>query len=350
MLDKKQKNFFWFGKIYILYSRAGGTGMLPQKLVPGDEIRVISPSTSMAVIKGAQIDLALSRLNGLGFKVTFGKHTAEHDEFFSSSVEERISDLHEAFADSNVKAILTAIGGYNANQLLRCIDYKLIQNNPKILCGYSDITALQLAIYRKTALVTYSGPHFSSFGMKHGLDYTLSHFLDVVTNDAPVELRPSDKWSDDPWYVDQEKRKFVQNEGYLVIREGKASGKLIGGNLCTMNLLQGTEFMPSLNDSILFIEDDEETHARSFDRDLQSLLHLPEAAGIQAIGRFQTASQVTEEALRRIISTKPELRGIPVIANVNFGHVSPFATLPIGCWASVEAKEGKADIIIEQIE
>ncbi|WP_282141698.1 S66 family peptidase [Cytobacillus oceanisediminis] len=324
--------------------------MLAERLKPGDEIRVIAPSRSMAIIKGEQLRIAQERLNQLGFTITYGKNAELHDEFFSTSIEERIEDLHDAFTDPNVKGILTVIGGYNANQLLNYIDFEIIKNNPKILCGFSDITALQGAIYKKTGLITYSGPHFSSFGVKHGFEYTLDSFINAVTNDAPYEILASSDWSDDPWYLDQEDRHFIKNNGYTVIQEGDAEGRLIGGNLCTLNLLQGTEFMPSLKDSILFIEDDEESHALTFDRDLQSLLHLPDAQGIKGIliGRFQKNSQVTEEALRKIIESKKELHGIPVIADVNFGHVQPYATIPIGGRAAIKAKGFESEIWIEQ--
>ena len=324
--------------------------MLPERLAPGDEIRVIAPSTSMAVVKGKQIEIAKERLNQLGFEVTFGKNTSEHDEFFSTSIENRLEDLHAAFADPKVKGILTVLGGYHANQLLKYIDYELIAANPKVFCGYSDITALQAAMYKKTGLIAYYGPHFSSFGMKHGFDYSLQSFIEAVTNDAPYELLPSAEWSDDPWYLEQDARTFMKNDGPVVIQEGKAEGRLIGGNLCTLNLLQGTEFMPSLKESILFIEDDEESHIHTFDRDLQSLLHLPDASGIQAvlIGRFQKASNVTEAAIRKMILDKRELAGIPVIANVNFGHIQPIATIPFGARAFIVAEGTKTKIIIEQ--
>lgn len=324
--------------------------MLAQRLSPGDEIRVIAPSTSMMVLKEEQVEMALERLNQLGFRITFGKNTNKHDEFFSTSIEDRIDDLHSAFHDPNVKGILTVLGGYHSNQLLKYIDFDLIKANPKIFCGYSDITALNAAIFNKTGLITYSGPHFSSFGIKYGFDYTLQSFIEAVTNDAPYDVNPSLEWSDDSWYLDQENRTFIQQEGYMVIQEGVASGKLIGGNLCTLNLLQGTEFMPSLDDSILFIEDDNESHPQLFDRDLQSLLHLPDSKGIKGIliGRFQTASNVTESALRKIILNKQELKGIPIIANVNFGHVQPMATIPFGAKAAISAFKSKTQITIEQ--
>lgn len=324
--------------------------MLADRLKPGDEIRVISPSRSMVIMKEAQVEIAINRLTGLGFQVTFGKNANAHDEFFSSSIEERIEDLHEAFLNPNVKGILAAMGGYNANQLLKYIDYDIIRNNPKVFCGYSDITVLNGAIYNKTGLITYSGPLFSSFGVKHGFEYTLDSFIQAVTNDAPYEIEPSSHWSDDAWYLDQEDRTFVEHEGYFVLQEGQAEGVLIGGNLCTLHLLQGTEYMPSLKNAILFIEDDDESHALTFERDLQSLLQLPDAQHIKGIliGKFQKDSHMTEAALRRIIASKKELAELPVIANVNFGHVQPMATIPFGAQASIKAFGKNPEIIVEQ--
>lgn len=324
--------------------------MLAKRLQPGDEIRVIAPSRSMAILKDDQIKIAIDRLATLGFKVTFGKHVYNHDEFFSSSIEERVEDLHEAFQDTNVKGIISVIGGFNSNQLLKYIDFELIKQNPKVFCGYSDITALSLSIFQKTGLITYSGPHFSSFGMKHGFEYTMECFLEAITNDAPFEVTPSKVWSDDSWFLNQEQREFHPQTGYFIIQEGNTEGTLIGGNLCTMNLLQGTEFMPSLKGAILFIEDDYATYTDVFDRQLQSLLHLPDASELKGvlIGRFQKESNMTEESLRKIISTKQELRGLPVIANVNFGHTQPIATIPVGAIAKISALDGRMEILIEQ--
>jgi muramoyltetrapeptide carboxypeptidase len=324
--------------------------MLPNRLAPGDEIRVIAPSTSMALVKGKQVELAIERLTRLGFQVTFGKNAEDHDEFFSTSIEQRLEDLHEAFQDSNVKGVLTALGGYNANQLLKYIDYNLIKKNPKVFCGYSDITALNAAIYQKTRLITYSGPFFSSFGIKSGFDYTMQYFLEAVTNDAPYDISPSPNWSEDPWYSEEGDRKSIVQDGYLVLNEGSSTGTLIGGNLSTLNLLKGTEYIPSLVDSILLIEDDEESHIYNFNRQLQSLLHLPDAKGIKGIliGRFQEASNVTGAALRKVILDHPELKDIPIIANVNFGHVQPIATMPIGAKATISASGTETKITIEQ--
>lgn len=322
--------------------------MIAERLQLGDEIRIVAPSMSMSIVKEKQMEMAKKRLTDLGFRVTYGKNAFVQDDFFSSSIEERIEDICEAFADPNVKGILTAVGGYNANELLASLPYDLIKKNPKIFCGYGDITALELAIFKKTELVPYYGPHFSTFGMKHSYDYTLSSFLAAVTNDAPYELSPSSSWSEDPWYVEEAKEE-INAPSYLVIQEGKAEGRLIGGNLETLQLLQGTEYMPSLEDSILFIEENNESHSQLFNRRLQALLQQPDAKGIKGIliGRFHTESCVTEGALRKIIQAKKELKHIPIIGNVNIGSVHPIATIPIGGGATIEAKGNKAEIWIE---
>lgn len=313
--------------------------ILPFKLNRGNEIRVISPSTSLAVITNEQREQARSVIEKMGFSVTFSKHAEECDDFFSSQVQSRVEDLHEAFLDSSVKGILTSLGGFNSNQLLRYIDYDLIRAHPKIICGYSDITVLCNAINQKTGLVTYSGPTFSNFAMKKGFSYTKDYFQACLMEEEPIVLCPSNEWSDDAWYRDQDHRIFLRNEGPVVIQEGECEGRIVGGNLCTLNLLQGTEFMPDLKSSVLLIEDDNLVNPQIFDRDLQSLLHMPAASGIQGIviGRFQKKSNMTTKLLRQIMLTKEELRHIPILANVNFGHTSPIITFPIGGYIKIAA-------------
>lgn len=159
--------------------------MFLKKLSPGDEIRVIAPSTSFHVVESTIRESALHNLAALNLQVTYGKNCEKSDEFNSSSVASRITDIHDAFAEHQVKGILSAIGGYNSNQLLRYLDYDLIGANPKVFCGFSDITALGTAIYAKTGMVTYSGPHFSTFGMEKGLEYTLEYFKKCLMDTEP---------------------------------------------------------------------------------------------------------------------------------------------------------------------
>jgi len=322
--------------------------MFPLKLLPGDEVRVIAPSTSLHFISPEVREVALRNLAALNLRVTYGEHCEENDEFDSSSVASRVADIHAAFADPRVKGILTVIGGYNSNQLLRYLDYDLIRANPKILCGFSDITALGTAIHARTGMTTYSGPHFSTFGMEKGLEYTLENFKKCVMSIEPFEITPSKEWSDDAWRRDQVNRSFIPNKGFLVINYGQAEGKLLGGNLCTLNLLQGTEYMPSLVDSILLLEDDYESKPATFDRDLQSLIHLPGFEGVKGmvIGRFQNKSEMEQEMLVKMIRDKDELKGMPVIANADFGHTTPQFTFPIGGKGRLAVVDGKVSFTI----
>ncbi|MBR9682111.1 MAG: LD-carboxypeptidase [Candidatus Aenigmarchaeota archaeon] len=322
--------------------------MIPTKLSKGDEIRVISPARSMAILLDDTKNIAKKRLEELGFRVSFSEHVNEKDIFDSSSIQSRVDDLHNAFSDKNVKAILTTIGGFNSNQLLRYLDYDLIKSNPKILCGYSDITALSNAIYAKTGLIVYSGPHFSSFGMKKGFDFTLEYFKKCLMTEESFEAVASEKWSDDCWFFEQEKRKFIDNEGYLSINQGETEGTIIGGNLCTFNLLQGTEFFPDLNGTIVFVEDDSEVNPHDFNRDLQSLIHQPDFEKVKGIviGRFQKDSEFNNDKLIKIIKTKKELSNIPVIANVDFGHTTPHITFPIGGRVRIVSKDNACKIEI----
>ncbi len=319
----------------------------PSKLKSGDLIKVIAPSRSLAILSQETKDYANKRFEELGLKLSFGKHVEEKDDFGSSSIQSRVEDLHEAFSNKEIKGIITVIGGFNSNQLFRYIDWDLIKNNPKIFCGFSDITALNNSFFAKTELVTYSGPHYSTFGQKLYLDYTIECFKKCLMSEEPFEVIASKQWTDDAWYKNQDDRHLVDNSGFLTINEGEAEGTILGANLCTFNLLQGTELMPSLENSILFIEDDYESQPYHFDRDLQSLIHLPDFGGIKGIvfGRFQNGSNMTNDLLKAIIKTKKELKDLPVVANVDFGHTEPKITFPIGGHCKISVSKNPTIII-----
>ena len=325
-----------------------GQYIYPQKLQAGDEIRVIAPSRSLAIISQGVREIAHRRFAELGLKLTLGKHTEEKDEFASSSVASRSEDLHDAFQDTNVKAVIAVIGGFNSNQLLRSIDWDVIKNNPKIFCGYSDITALNNAILAKTGLVSYSGPAYSTFGQELYFDYTLEYFKKCLFSDDPFEIKQSEIWSDDAWYMDQKDRTPVKSDGFFILNEGEATGAIVGSNLCTFNLLQGTEYFPDLENSILFLEDDAESVPHAFDRDLQSIIHLPNFKQVKGlvIGRFQNASKMPREILMKIIKTKKELDGIPILADVDFGHTDPRVTIPIGGEVRLVVRQGNVKLEI----
>lgn len=292
--------------------------MIPNKLNYGDEIRVIAPSRSLSIVNSDVYKRALNFLTEKGFKITFSNNCRELDPFNSSTVQSRVDDIHDAFLDSNVKAILTAIGGFNVNQILESIDYNIIKQNPKIICGYSDITALINAIYAQTGLITYHGTHLSSFGFEENLEFTYNYFKKCLMERDEIYVLPS-----------------RQAQQYEVIQHGACKGTIIGGNLCTINLLQGTRFLPLVEDAVLFIEDDNiagDFFVFEFDRNLESLIQAFGIGRIKGIvfGRFESSCKLTLETVKQIISNKKQLSNIPVLFNVDFGHVRPFFTFPIG--------------------
>jgi muramoyltetrapeptide carboxypeptidase len=277
------------------------------------------------------------RFRALGLDVSFGEHVDEQDAFQSSSRESRIADLHAAFREPDVAGILTVIGGFSSNELLADVDWELVAANPKVFCGFSDITALQNAMLARGRLVTYSGPHWSTFGMRDHFEQTLAWFRAAVFDEVPITIEPAATWTDDEWFIDQRARDPRPNDGWWALRPGDAEGEIVGGNLCTLNLLQGTPFMPSLDGALLLLEDDADSHPAHFARDLTSLLQLPDAAGIRGlvIGRFQRASGMSRSLLEEIIARQSALADRPVLANADFGHTSPLATFPIGGRARV---------------
>jgi muramoyltetrapeptide carboxypeptidase len=327
--------------------------VIPPKLQPGDRIHVTAPSRSLTSICKSDVEreghaLSIQRLESLGLRVTLAAHVWESDPFDCPTIEHRLADLHDAFRDPEVAGIITVIGGWNGNQILDRIDYDLVAANPKVFCGYSDITVFQGAFLRLANLVTYSGPHISTFGMKHGIAYTLESFQNAVMRVGNYRIEASQQWADDSWFLDQEARTFIDNPGHVVLQPGEAEGRIIGGNLCTLGLLQGTPYMPDIRDCLLFLEDLRDL--KEFDRLLQSLLQGPGGDTVRGlvIGRFPNSAGATRALLDHVVATKPALRGKPVIYGADFGHTTPHATFPIGGTAWISADSGGAQIEVRE--
>jgi muramoyltetrapeptide carboxypeptidase len=270
--------------------------MKMQPLQLGDEIRVIAPSQSWQPNREASYKRAEVRLKEAGFKLSFGRNSKLSGRFGTATVNERLQDLNDAYEDKNIKAIICARGGWSANELLPLIDWGLIKANPKPMIGFSDITVLLNAIYAKT---------------------------------GQIGLTSSKLWAD--WTGVARKTR-----PWRVIIPGNAQGVIVGGNLGSFYLLQGTQYQPAFDkDIILTVEDDDEAGtmgAREFDRRLESILQLPSARiyikGV-IIGRFQPASKVTMPDIIDIVNRKFD-ESIPVFADIDFGHTLPLMTLPIG--------------------
>ena len=318
-----------------------------------DRIAVIAPSGSFQKVSPLRETVEARLAAEFGFSVIYGQNCAEQNAYDSSSIESRIHDLHKAFEDKAVKAIICATGGFNSNELLRYIDWDIIKANPKHFIGSSDNSVLLNAIYAKTGMQTCFGPNYFKFGMKLGLEYTIEYMRKCIMSDKSYSVAPAQEWSNDKWYKDQDARNFHKNSGYSLYREGRGKGTIIGGNLSSLNLLQGTEYMPDLNDTILFIEDDDLAGDACFgelNRNLESLLQLPSARTIKGIsvGRFPIRAEMTEEKLNFIFKTKSLPNDIPIIFNVDFGHCDPTLTFPIGGTAEIIATKGKIDITVSR--
>lgn len=307
--------------------------IIPEKLSAGDEIRIIAPSRSLSLVSTKAVKQARDYLSYMGYKVTFAEHCYECGFNDSAPVKSKVEDLHEAFSNPRVKAIIAAIGGFSSNQILENIDYSLISKNPKIFCGYSDISSLLNAIHTKTGLVTYHGPNFNSFG-ENITNYTIDSFLKCVAYNDEYRINPL-------------------NDGvFKIVNTGTAKGTIIGGNLSTLSLLQGTDFMPSLNDVVLFLEDINfygKFFWGEFERKLQSLLQVKNCKinGI-VLGKFQKVFDPNNDYIPKIVNSKIQLQDIPIISNVDVGHLSSFATFPIGGTAEICAEKNATSLLIKE--
>ena len=309
-----------------------------KKLKKGDHIRVVSPSLSIQAIGGFNANVsAKEKLEELGFDVSFSSNYFEHDLFDSASIVSRVEDLHEAFADPSVDAILATIGGFNCNELLPYLNYDLIAQNSKIFCGYSDTTALLNAIYAKTGMETYMGPSYSSFKMEAGQNYQTESWLKAITQDK-YEVTPSSEWSSDAWYLPDAPRTFYPTK-WKTYNPGQASGIAIGGNISTLNLLTGTEFAPKPNKYILFLEEAEDDDYLIISRHLSALLQAYPNPQAVVFGRFPKETKMTEEILLAILDKHPILQTIPVLYDVDFAHTQPLFTFTIGGQVTLDTAE-----------
>ena len=302
--------------------------MIPNKLKKGNSIRIIAPSESLSPKLTNELrKRGVKRLESLGLVVSFGKYIDENDVFDSASVEQRLEDLYDAFEDPNVQAVLAANGGSSANQLLKLIDYDRIKNNPKIFCGLSDLTELSSALYAKTGLVTYYGPHFSMMAASKVIDLSLKSMKNIFFTQDKIELKASEYYLNSRW--DDE---VIVNNGFWTINEGEAEGICFGGNLMTLNFLMGNQFFPELKDCILYLEENHIVDYKGVQKEIREVLNHPvhkEIRGV-VVGRFQKETGMSRELLTSMIKSMKELEDVPVIANVDISHTAPIFSIPFG--------------------
>lgn len=284
----------------------------PKKLKKGDTITIIATSGNVNIEK---IKEGVKYFHEKGFNVKLGKHIEKTDKYMAGSDIERLEDLHNAFADEEVNAIICARGGYGAIRLIDKIDYSIIQNNPKIFCGYSDITALSAMILKKTGLITFSGPMVQSdFSTKDKLDkFTENSFWRTLTQND-IQIKP------------QELKTY---------KEGEASGILWGGNLATIVSLCGQDFIP--NDKFIFFTEDLNEPVYKIDKYFHQLLNIPEFRNnIQALVLGDFLDVDNQEWLEELFEEIGEELQIPTFGGFPISHSSTKATIPYGGYGTLK--------------
>ncbi len=310
----------------------------PRRLAQGQTIGIIAPSA--APNEPERIRFAIETVESLGFKVRPGPHLYHREGYLAGDDAARADDLNAMFADDSVDAIWCVRGGYGASRILPTLDYSLMQRRPKALIGYSDITALHMAIHRHAGLVTFHGPvAFRAF-----TPYTLGELKRVLwTAETPVRLGGPPPFERAEGRVDWDNR-------VTTLQPGKARGRLLGGNLCLMSHLVGTPYLPDLRGAILFLEDIEEAYYR-IDRMLTQLWLSGALAGVagMAFGKFTgcepSAFFLQNRPLEDILAERFRALGIPAVSGLMIGHIEDQTTLPVGCLAELDADAGTLTLL-----
>ncbi len=309
----------------------------PPHLEFGDTLGIVCPAS--APPDPRNIDRCIAAVEKLGFKPRLASHARNRWGFLAGSDRERASDLMKMFADSKIRGIVCVRGGYGTARLLPMLDYAVIRKNPKVFIGYSDITSLHCAFLAKAGLVSFHGPMLNSEFIKADCpQFTAQSFLRTVMNaTAPGSICQG-----------------YSGAGIHVLRPGRVSGRLVGGNLSIVCASLGTVYHPSFRNCILFFEDVDEVPYR-FDRMLTQLLnggHLQKVSGI-AVGinkncRDPKAAKAGEyrQSLEDVFQERLLPLGVPIVTGLPFGHVASNATLPLGTRALLDGRSG--DLILSE--
>jgi len=321
--------------------------ILPQKLDKNKLIGIIAPADPVAgVCPKETIKRGYEYLKSKGFSIVEGrsvkvltqKHTAGTADF-------RVEDIHDFVKREDVGCIMAFWGGFNTNQLLDKLDYDLIKQNPKIFIGYSDVTALTTAITTKTGLITFSGPGVISFAKPEPFEYTWKYFDKMCINpQEELSVEPSLDYADDLYFLREDNNHRIKknNDGIKVFASGKVTGEILAGNLQTLLLLHGTEYLPDINEKILFIEEDETSTPAHVDRFIYQCKQLGwfnKIAGL-VIGRFTEQSSFSDEdSLEDILKEHLSEVKFPILYNADFGHSDPLITIPNGGVATIDSEK-----------
>jgi len=312
-------------------SQSGRALVKPRRLQSGDTVGVVTPAT--ATYQEVELDIVRESLEALGLKVKVGEHVMNRRGSLGGQDRDRAADINRFFADRDIRAIVPTRGGWGSARLLPHLDYDLIARNPKILLGYSDITALHTAIHARTGLVTFHGPNGGGRWDSYSLDWVKRILFsgEAVTFSNPKTTNDRNVLTQ----IDNRTR---------TITPGRARGRLLGGNLTVLTAILGSPYVPSFDDAILFLEDVEEQWYR-IDRMMTQL----KIAGILdrlrgfVFGTCTDCSTGTGYAsltLEEILADHIKPLGIPAWQGAMIGHGMPQWTLPVGLEVEIDAAAG----------
>ncbi len=324
--------------------------IFPKKLKKGDTIALVSPAG--AIYEKEAVQIAIESLQALGLEVQVGKNVFKKMGYLAGTDMERAEDLNLAFADKNVKAIMAVRGGYGCGRILNLLDYKLIQENPKIFAGFSDVTALLLAIYTKTNLVTFHSP----MGTSVWNSFTTTHFCNVLFEKELTEIENLGVINNnllEPEKVilqnySQKGDNLTQtNDRITTIYAGETEGVFLGGNLTVFVSLIGTDYLPDLTvfeNSILFLEEVNEEIYR-IDRlfcQLQLSGILSKIKGI-VLGKFTNCghgNRFSSLTLEDVFENYILPLKIPAFSGAMIGHIDKKFTVPVGEIVTINSELG----------
>ena len=300
--------------------------ILPERLKIGDIIGVVAPSNPVIDENIEEVKKAKDIVENDGFKVLFSKNLFSNTNKYTATAKEKAEDINDMFRNKDVKMIWCAKGGNNSNSVFEYLDFELIKQNPKIICGYSDITSLTNIIYEKTGLVTFSATNFKTIATDE-TDYSYKEAINRFVN-CSLELGK-------------------EESGYKTIREGIAEGELVGGNLSLTTQLVSGKYKINFKDKILFIE---ELGFESSPVLVSNNLYYMKQNGVFDkikglwIGNYEHESNIELEKI--LLDVIGDDYNFPIIKSNNFGHIETKTVIPIGIKARIDTtKEVKIELL-----
>jgi len=282
----------------------------PRCLMPGDTVGIAAPAGPFdptKFMKGKAV------LESMGFRTFFDEGIFQKHGFFAGTDVQRADQVNRLFADPAVQAVICARGGYGSMRILRFLDFKIIQNNPKIFVGFSDISVLLFILHARCSLVTFHGPVVTTLANTD--EQTIAAMLKVMTADKIFDLKP---------------------EKGIALKPGVCSGVVVGGNLTTLCHLAGTPYTPNFNGKILFLEDRGEAPYR-IDRMLTQMKLAGCFEGLKGLflGSFEACGKLDD--IFRIVQEVFNDVNIPILSGFEIGHARVNITIPVGLRATLDA-------------